>query len=404
MRLTLAIGVAALSGVGAAFGAVSSSSASDGGVSVLRLPAVQVTKLVSGRDRTVLALGVANGSQALVLRMHSDGSVDTSFGSGGRVLLPRAKGIGWTDGAVLPDGRVLVAGTDHYGLIDAGPTTATGSHLVLLMLDAKGHVSSAFGRNGYVISGQTSCLRGPTGVLVSGGRILVAALDWCRYQDPRTLEVLAFTPEGAPLDSFGTHGAARLWSIPLTALDRTPLLSAEAGRILVASPAATAGSFSLTRLRPDGTPDTAFGRGGTTTTVLGPSTTGIQLDGMFETRGGQVSTTGCAQQGPFIARFNRNGAPYTFLMGTPGGLTNVESYGGAFGSYCASFAQLTKSDVAAAGAVLAYLLPSGLLDSRRAFVRLPKMQAPSHALAVSTDGVLFVSSKIGDWTIIGRYR
>ncbi len=396
MRLHALIGIVLV--VAAAYAAPVSSAATE-----LRLPNVEIDALVPGPRTTMLALG-DDKSRGLVLRLRSDGSVDSSFGSKGMALEPGAKEIGWENAAVLPNGNVVAAGTDHFGRLDAGSDAAMGSHLILAMLDARGRVSSGFGHGGYVVASSESCLRGPTNIVSSGGRIVVAALHWCRDKDPRTIQLLAFTTRGTPASSFGTNGVVSIGTVGAETAPKALLLTTSAG-VLVAAPTGPPGTFSLTRVLATGVVDSSFGNKGTVTTTLGSPGATTQLDTMFTTRGAHVSVAGCAQSGPFAARFNANGSPYAFFVGAIGSATSVETFGGAFGARCASFAQLRDHDVAAAGSVLASLLPDGLLDPRHPFIRLPKIEAPWHPIAVKSDGTLFVSSKVGNWrTVIDRYR
>ena len=130
---------------------------------------------------------------------------------------------------------------------------------------------------------------------------------------------------------------------------------------------------------------------------------------MFSARLGRLTVVGCTWSGPFFVRFNPNGSPYRFWRGGPNsGFTNVEQFGGAFGSTCVSAAQLPNYKLVIAGTALVRLFPTGYLDPFHAIVALPEFApqtiGPIHRLLVTADGYAIVATDTRRGVVIGRYR
>jgi uncharacterized delta-60 repeat protein len=368
----------------------------------VRLTGVTVAKLVEGRSGRVLALGLNASSQATVIALRRNGSLDSSFGTAGVVRWPYTAFVGWRYGMALPNGRLLLAGSTRFGLPD------TQSQLVLSELDSRGQRVRSFGRNGSVKVALATCLRGPTGLSLEGSRILVAALHWCHERAPQSIALLRFTAAGARDPAFGRDGMVTIPSLPYLTTPSSPLID-DGGDPVVAVAAPSGGRVDLVHLRSDGSRDPRFGHDGVASArvALGSAFVGVWT--LFRARLGRFTLAGCSPAGPFLVRFNPHGSPYNFWGGGPSGnLTDVEQLGGAFGARCAAFVQLPSRKLAAAGAVLARLYPSGLLDPFGTVTALPiytpNAEAPSHQLLVADDGTVLVTSTIRKDTLIGRYR
>src|SRR5690606_35566821 len=78
-----------------------------------------VTGATLQADGKIVLVGYTTGSARLdvaVARFNADGSVDTSFGNGGHVLVPVSPGTDTgRDVIALADGKLLVAGTMRTG-------------------------------------------------------------------------------------------------------------------------------------------------------------------------------------------------------------------------------------------------------------------------------------------------
>jgi uncharacterized delta-60 repeat protein len=106
-----------------------------------------VTKaLVLQPDGRIVVVGYANSSYAVVVRYGTDGTLDSSFGSGGIVQL--GSGAPKSDLAIQADGRILIA----------GPASAGGFGLV--RLNTNGSLDSSFGSGGQVAVNASGARKG----------------------------------------------------------------------------------------------------------------------------------------------------------------------------------------------------------------------------------------------------
>jgi uncharacterized delta-60 repeat protein len=216
-------------------------------------------------------LALAKGSNGLVkLLYNADGSLDTSYGTAGRLALASLPAgitpgdytnIGYNNLGfnLLPDGRVLVRGRQ----------TTTGND-VLVLYAADGTIAPGFGTNGVLAIG--TAVSGY--VLQPDGKVLVAS------STPVTTSVGSFSggqmklvrllPDGTvDFTTLLTH----LLIAPSTAAGRqaivvnTALALQPDGKILAVGTGTERNSGNefivLARLLADGTPDASFGTGGT---------------------------------------------------------------------------------------------------------------------------------------------
>ena len=207
-------------------------------------------------DGKILAAAPAN-LHLTVFRFNNNGSVDNTFGSNGATAIePAELFLGPASGSIAlePDGRILVATAHNEG----------GALQIVARLLANGQLDSTFGSNGVAPT-----FGGDSVAVVPNGNILVG-----------TGSVISmYAPNGAVVKDFGIHG-------------QTPGFASEAGGFVVANSSAvtgtkiiTAGSiftdlnlmslnsvsgFLLVSYKIDGTLDNAFGiHGGVTTPFPG---------------------------------------------------------------------------------------------------------------------------------------
>lgn len=104
-----------------------------------------------------------------VARFATDGTLDTSFGTNGRVVLTSQESDQAHDLAVLPSGEILVAGSQH--------ADAT-SHMTLVKLASNGELVSSFGVDGWAfVDFGTEAGFGHAMLRQADGAILIAGLS-----------------------------------------------------------------------------------------------------------------------------------------------------------------------------------------------------------------------------------
>ena len=186
-----------------------------------------------------------------VARLLSDGSLDTSFGSGG-ITYTDFTGQGDIAGTLLlqPDGRIVVVGTDY-------------NHFALARYDTAGALDPTFGTGGKTVSSSFSFAG--AGLLQNDGKFLVGGGYVGGHLE-------RFASDGTVDTSFGTGGI-----VDTSVFDSVEGLAQQPdGKILVAT--SVGGEFpdrklAVARLNGDGSLDSTFGTSGiaSTTFAAGPS-------------------------------------------------------------------------------------------------------------------------------------
>ena len=232
------------------------------------------------RDGKLLAAGVSDGDFAIA-RYNSDGSLDPSFGAGGTVLTDldgsydEARAI-----AVFPNGAILVAGTRTYGF-------------ALVRYHRDGSLDMGFGNGGKVLTrfgggGGAEVAYGivlqPHGKIVAAG---TAGLDFA---------LARYHADGSLDESFGSSGRV-LTDFNANSADVAYALAAQPNGTLVAAgfgtpPTGGLSDFAIARYTKDGTLDPTFGAGGLALIDFGSPTggegafaVGLQPDGSIVVAG-----------------------------------------------------------------------------------------------------------------------
>lgn len=208
----------------------------------------------AGRVVVAGAIRIAGGDEELALvRFNADGSFDTDFGDGGRVVTRLSPNNDYARGvAVDSEGRIAVAGSDG--------TTAPFGRLCVMRYLADGSPDPDFGDDGVVTGLDYGGANGLT--LDAADRLLITGTA-PGFQLP---VVLRFLPDGSLDPAFGDCGEVVVSAGPgsVGALGRIRLDAAD--RIVVAGglqPAPGVGlQFAVVRLTPDGEPDATFGGDG----------------------------------------------------------------------------------------------------------------------------------------------
>jgi uncharacterized delta-60 repeat protein len=277
--------------------------------------------------------------QAFALaRYHPDGHLDPAFGPGGKVTTSFDDFVEGRAVAVLPDGRIIVAGGPN-------PFSSSLHNFALARYNPNGGLDLTFRGMGRVTTdfgGDDSAtavaiqpdgkivVAGETGDLVGGRDVSAFALS--RYHSDGRLD-LAFGSGGKVITGFGGYGYD--FAFPL-ALSLQP-----DGKIILAggvSVAGDAGAFALARYRADGGLDLAFGTGGKVVTNFGE--TGyiagltVQPDGRIVVAG---NSFGSDRSNFTVVRYRIDGS-LDPSFGTDGKVIT------GFGDHDAAFAVAVQSD------------------------------------------------------------
>ncbi|WP_224368117.1 hypothetical protein [Hyalangium versicolor] len=256
-------------------------------------------------DGKILVAGTADGGASgidfALVRYNADGSLDTSFGNGGKVTTAFGNGADSAYALLLQsDGKILLGGDT-----DAG---ATGLDFALARYNSNGSLDTGFGTGGKVTTSIKSAAGRDTifslalETVGSEARIVAAGGDG-------DFILARYTPAGALDTGFGTGGK-------INGLFTTSIGSARAVAVTSDGKLVVAGhsnhDFALVRLSDAGTLDTGFGTGGKVITQV--STTNwdeatalvIQADGKLVVGGWMY--TGSGSSGDFaLLRYESTG-------------------------------------------------------------------------------------------------
>ncbi len=277
----------------------------------------EIEAVIQQPDGKIVAVGHSNvlGTFDFALaRYNSDGSLDTSFGTDGRVLTSISGANDRAQAAVLQqDGKIVAAGRAFI----------SGSiNFALVQYNADGSLDSSFGTNGIVTTsfGGTDD-RAVAVLLQSNGKIV--AVGRSNTSGSNQFALARYNADGSLDTSFGTNGLV-LTSILTN--DRTVdgVLQPD-GKIVAVGRANGTGvnDFALARYNADGSLDSSFGTNGVVTTSFGgvddrAAAVALQPDGKI-LAAGRSDASGSDDFA--LARYNANGSLDT-SFGTNGLVVN----------------------------------------------------------------------------------
>jgi uncharacterized delta-60 repeat protein len=368
-----------------------------------------------------------NESVAALIRLNTNGTIDSSFGSGGVVT----SDFGLTDGAA-----VTAIAIQPNGQILAGAVGALLIESSVGRFNADGTIDTSFGTGGFAISNSVDSGEGTISqmALQADGKILITGGGL----------IGRYTSTGQPDTSFGESGIA-----PLTSTQTTAIALQADGKIVVttgigAPPTLTTEQFlpvqqagTIARYNTDGSLDTNFGISGQAACVDSAAAVAIQGNGkivvaglipsalLTANSGGRVVMSN--QTGFGVVRYNANGSVDTTF--NPGG--GLGSGGGAitgFGNLfpaSAAFAVAIQSngeilvagqagigngngDYASSSFVLARYTTSGHLDTAfgsngTVLTTLGQPSSLVNTLLLQSDGKIVAAGNTGIARSRGEY-
>jgi uncharacterized delta-60 repeat protein len=231
-------------------------------------------------------------------RHNADGSLDTNFGLGGKVVTSlSATNSGIRAIAVQSDGKIVATG---YAEAPSGPFT-NSSHFALARYNAEGNLDPSFGSDGIVMTAivEAGSAESNAVVLEPGGKIVVAG--WAdagviMFALARYLSDGSLDPEFGSGGIVTTQAGGYESSLYGLALD-------DSGRIIAVGAAGNANDqdMGVARYNPDGTLDSTFGAAGVAQISTGPGIEDI-AHAVATQADGKVVVAGLANAGS-IRRF-----------------------------------------------------------------------------------------------------
>jgi uncharacterized delta-60 repeat protein len=315
---------------------------------------------IDSKGRIVVA-GQTEGEQVSVLRLNSNGTLDTAFGD---------HGVASVNFFVAGDiATCLVLQSD--GKIVIGVSFADEPALLLLRFDENGTFDTSFGNGGLanlIFNGGPNTaflVQQPNGKFLVGGGTLLARV----------------TAEGRLDTTFGQSGL-----VPLVALANSIVLEPDGKILNISGPAGNVESTPLplmsinffpvdstiVRYNEDGSLDTSFGTLGRRASIVGISAALLQSNGQIVGVGPIVSETLATPGEPLgfetafaVARYNSDGG-IDDTFGSDGAV--ITSFGSAPFAYPSSVVTQSDGSIIAGGEVessfaLARYISTGVLDT-----------------------------------------
>ena len=247
--------------------------------------------------------------QFAVVRYHPIGTVDTSFGTGGKLIVPafqQAEAI-----AIQPDGKILVGGTGFC----CSPGATSGA--VLIRLNPDGSFDSSFGNGGvvettFLVAGLETFPGFVSLAIQPDGKILAAGEVFGGFEAQFDFVLARFNSNGSLDPTFGIGG--KVTTDIAGGIDQVKALVLQLdGRIVlggISRSPISPDKFTLVRYTTTGMLDSMFGTGGKVTTDFGGSfahlfSLDLHTDGRIVAAGRTRSlNTG---NDLALARYNANG-------------------------------------------------------------------------------------------------
>lgn len=264
-----------------------------GGLVVTLLPGAVscfAREVVIQPDQKILICGQTAGTNFLLARYNTDGSLDGTFGTGGISHLPFAAG-GSEYGhslALQSDGKIVAVGRGR-------PTSGSSYVVIVARYTTAGALDTTFNSTGYVYSNAivgNDAGMSPTLALQSDERIVVAG-----WSEPgRTVTLLRFLTDGTPDSTFDGDGI-----LQDTALggEANALVIQSDGKFVVAGFSGqlwpNPGNAMVARYTSSGARDTSFNGDGVLHLPLSGSNN--ELRALALTPGGTIVAVGLAGNG-----------------------------------------------------------------------------------------------------------
>jgi uncharacterized delta-60 repeat protein len=260
---------------------------------------VEAHSVVVQPDGKLVAAGFTtdlwNQSDFALARYNSNGTLDSSFGMGGKVTTNFVDFDYLTSMALQSDGRIVVAGSI---IVNNSPDFA------LLRYNSNGTLDATFGSGGRV-STRFGGPAQPYGVAIqSDGKIV--ATGYAHLSEGWSFALVRYNSNGTLDATFGTGGKTTTpFGVPSVAGTNSLRIQRD-GKIVVAGATFVnnVGNFALARYNSNGTLDTTFGTGGRVVTDFGADdhvfSVALQADG-------KIVAAGIKGADFALARYNTNG-------------------------------------------------------------------------------------------------
>ncbi len=256
-------------------------------------------------DNKIVAAGYdsngANNDFALA-RYNADGSLDTSFGAGGKVSTAIGGSYEIATSIVIEtDNKIIAAGYTYNGI---------NEDFALVRYNSNGSLDNSFGTGGKVVTAFGNANDEAYSVtLQSDGKIVAGGYSYNGTNNDFAL--VRYNADGSLDSTFGTGGRVTMPFGNGTDIIRAVAIQKD-GKIIAAGYFFNIGNndFAIARYNTDGSLDTTYGTNGKVVTAIGNSTDEI-FSIAFQPNG-KLVVAGCSNNGSnndfALARYNADGS------------------------------------------------------------------------------------------------
>ena len=281
-------------------------------------------------------------------RLNNDGSLDTSFGTGGKVVTKPHTGAQKDDyvytATLQSDGKILAAG--------AYTVTGSNTDLFLIRYNTDGTLDNTFGTGGWLTSALSAKIDRVYGIAVqSDGKIITTGVtDSGGASANYDFFVARFSATGTLDNTFGTSGKT-ITDMGINADQSSAVVIQPDGKI-VSGGTGSAGNnnFTVVRYNTNGTIDSSFGASGIMTQTLRFSSEisdlALQSDGKIIAAGNVRDVSSSINTEMLITRLNTDGTLDT-SFGTGGNV--IQGSAASSWDRAESVRVLADGKIAAAG-------------------------------------------------------
>ncbi len=268
-----------------------------------------IYSIVIQSDGKIVAAGNTYNSSYVydfaIARYNSNGTLDNTFGSGGKLVTDFGGGndFGYTV-LIQSDGKIVVVGSS-YG-------TNSVWFMAVARYNSNGSFDNTFGTGGKTTTASLYIESGGTAMIQNDGKIIVTGWGWSivNINTSRDFALVRYNNNGSLDNTFGTGGIIATDFTGNSETANSVAIQSD-GKITVAGWSITGNNdkFALVRYNTNGSLDNTFGSSGKVTTVVGnvseANSVTIQSDG-------KILVTGFSDNGSdydfALVRYNSNGS------------------------------------------------------------------------------------------------
>jgi len=256
-------------------------------------------------DGKIVVAG-SSGTDFAITRYNTDGSLDATFGTGGRVHTDFNGGNGGLADAIViqPDGKIVLAGL--------ASEPATGRSIFgLARYNTDGSLDPSFNGNGRVTTPFLNSNASASAMaLQADGKLVLAGVSTDTSSFQSVFALARYNADGSLDASFDGDGLTTTDFAGVTFEQAYAVAIQADGKIVAAGLGSS--SFAVARYNTDGSLDTGFDGDGKTTTAFGGSfeearALAIQADGKI-IAAGQTALSVASEDNFALARYNTDGS------------------------------------------------------------------------------------------------